>query len=68
MTVTSLEESGLLTARQCAKHASLSVTYIRTVIRSGELPAKLIGRAVRVKLTDLEAWEESLPNKVSAAS
>lgn len=68
MTVTSLEDSGLLTARQCAKHASLSITTIRKVIRSGELPAKVVGRAVRVRVADLEAWEDALPTKVEQAS
>lgn len=68
MSVTSLEESGLLTARQCAKHSSLSVTTIRKVIRAGGLPAKVIGRAVRVRREDLEAWENSLPNRLVRAS
>lgn len=68
MTVTSLENSGLLTARQCAQHASLSVPTIRKAIRSGALPAKSIGRAVRVRLVDLEAWENALPARIEVAS
>ena len=35
-------------------------------IRSGQLKAKKVGRAVRIKRADLEAWIDSCPDAESA--
>lgn len=68
MSVTSLQQSGLLTIRECAEHARVSVTTMRSVIKSGALAGRQIGRCVRVLREDLEAWERSLPTSQEVAS
>lgn len=62
MSITSLAVSGLYTIREVAEITHLSTTMVRRLVTNGELPAKRIGRCVRVRRVDLEAWIESLPD------
>lgn len=39
---------------RAAEHLGMSTSYIRKEIGSGRLPAKRIGRAVRVRVADLD--------------
>jgi hypothetical protein len=64
MTMTKLGLPDLLTARQCAKHANMSVPAIKKLIRSGELPVRVSGIAVRVRLKDLQWFEDARPSGV----
>ena len=44
----------LLDVAQAAELLGMSTSYIRKAIGNGRLPAKRIGRAVRVRLADLD--------------
>jgi len=48
----------LLTVAQAAAALGLTQWAVRTAIWDGALPAVRIGRAVRVKLEDLELWRD----------
>ncbi|MCU1489660.1 MAG: Helix-turn-helix domain [Acidimicrobiaceae bacterium] len=61
MSITSYASSGMLTVSEAAERESLAVSTIRNAIRDGELVGRRIGRAVRIRVADLEAWERSLP-------
>lgn len=67
MTSSSHRDPSLLTARECAKHANVSVPTIRQLIRSGDLPARVLGFSVRVRTKDLDWWKDSLPSKAKEA-
>lgn len=46
----------LLTARDVAERLNLSTETILEWIRRGELPAFRLGRAIRIREDDLDAW------------
>ena len=48
----------LTTVAQAAAALGLTQWAVRTAIWDGALPAVRIGRAVRVKLEDLEMWRD----------
>ena len=47
---------GLLTAGEAAALASCHVETVLRATRRGDLPARRVGRAVRIALSDFEAW------------
>ena len=51
-------EKLLYRPREVAERLSLGRTVVYQLLRCGELPCVRIGRAVRVRATDLEAWVE----------
>jgi excisionase family DNA binding protein len=55
-----LSDKLLLTLPECAALTGLSRAVLRAAIDAGDLKAKQIGRAWRVKRGDLEAWIEKL--------
>ncbi len=48
----------LMTVTQAAAELGMTEWAVRTAIWDGALPAVRIGRAMRVKLEDLEAWRD----------
>jgi excisionase family DNA binding protein len=46
-----------LTVAEVAKRLRLSVSFTYEMIRAGRLPAQQMGRATRVRVDALEAWE-----------
>lgn len=46
--------------RTAAAMTEISETTIREAINKQELPAFRVGREIRVKIADLEAWIDSL--------
>lgn len=46
----------LLTARQVADRLGLSTETVLSWVRRGELPAFKLGRAIRFREDDLDAW------------
>jgi excisionase family DNA binding protein len=46
----------LLTAAEAAGRAKAHVETIRRAVRSGDLPAQRIGRALRIAAGDLDRW------------
>jgi excisionase family DNA binding protein len=50
---------GMLTAQQVAEELNLSLRTIRRLIKDGRLPAKRIGRSVRIRPRDLRALIEA---------
>ena len=40
---------------------TLSDRYLRDAIKGGKLPARKVGRSLRIELADLIAWCRSLP-------
>ena len=55
-----VEEKLLLTLQEVQSLTGLSREILREAIDTGELPAKIIGRAWRVKREDLEAYIDEL--------
>ena len=53
------DEPLLLRAEEVARLTSLGRSTIFNLLASGELPAVRIGRAVRVRRSDLESWIEA---------
>ena len=49
----------LLTARQVADQLGLSTETVLAWVRAGKLPAFRLGRAIRFRETDLDAWLSS---------
>lgn len=47
---------------EAAEAMSLSVSYLRRAVRSGQLRAKRIGQKYRISDDDLRAWFEALPD------
>jgi len=58
-----------LTLDGAAAELALSERTIRRAIAAGDLPAYKVGKSVRIRRADLEAWLESkrLPNARSGA-
>ncbi len=52
----------LLTLEQVKAAVNLSEDTLREVMRSGALPSVLVGRARRIRWTDLQNWVASLPH------
>jgi excisionase family DNA binding protein len=48
----------LLTARSVAEHLGLSTETVLRMVRRGELPAFRLGRAIRFREHEVEAWLE----------
>jgi excisionase family DNA binding protein len=48
----------LVTPREAARMLSLSRSMIYGILERGELPSLKVGRARRIRITDLEAWME----------
>jgi excisionase family DNA binding protein len=46
----------LMTPHEAARRASVHVETIRRAIRCGDLPARHVGRSLRVAADDLDAW------------
>jgi excisionase family DNA binding protein len=51
----------MLTLEQVKAAVNLSEDTLREVMRSGALPSVLVGRARRIRWTDLQNWVASLP-------
>lgn len=50
----------LLSVKDAAKLLSVSVSYVRKLVKSGEIPAVKLGpKCLRIAVKDLEAWAES---------
>jgi excisionase family DNA binding protein len=49
-------QDALLTAHEAAQHARAHVETIRRAVRRGELSAAQVGRSLRIRSGDLEAW------------
>jgi excisionase family DNA binding protein len=47
---------GLLTAQEAAELVEAHVETIRRAVRRGDLPALKVGRELRIRTVDLEAW------------
>jgi excisionase family DNA binding protein len=52
----------LLTLEQVKAAVNLSEDTQREVMRSGALPSVLVGRARRIRWTDLQNWVANLPH------
>ncbi len=52
------EPAALLTVGQAAARVGMSTSYIRAAISAGRLPARRIGRAVRLAASDVDAIPE----------
>lgn len=52
------DDLDLLSVRQIAEHLSVAQITVRRWIDAGKLPSVRLGRAVRVRRTDLEAFIE----------
>lgn len=50
-----------LSVKTAAAATDVSETTIRDAINKQVLPAYRVGRAVRIRVADLEAWVDSLP-------
>jgi excisionase family DNA binding protein len=48
----------LLTAREVGERLGLTTETVLVWVRRGELPALRLGRAIRFRETDLDAWLE----------
>ncbi|MEJ7636036.1 helix-turn-helix domain-containing protein [Aeromicrobium sp.] len=46
----------LMTAAACAEYLGLSENFVRAAIRRGEIRSAKFGRAVRVRLSELQAY------------
>lgn len=46
----------LLTAKEVATHLNVSRSFAYTLIQTGQIPAVRLGRSVRVRPQDLEAY------------
>lgn len=46
--------------KTAAERVELSQDSIRTAINKQQLPAKRVGRVLRIRVTDLEAWFDGL--------
>lgn len=44
-----------LTAREAASHLHISLSLLRRLIKRGQLPVYRVGRAVRIRMSDLDA-------------
>ena len=55
----------LLTVRNVADATGLSELTIRKAINEGALPAKRIGKSVRIRPVDLDAWVEALESVIN---
>lgn len=53
--------------RQAADMVGLSETTIRDAVNKQHLPAKKIGRVIRVRVADLTAWFDSLDDAREAS-
>ena len=51
-----IQEGRLLTAREVAERLAVSSETVLVWVRKGELPAFRLGRAIRFRETDLDAW------------
>jgi excisionase family DNA binding protein len=58
-TAPALSGAALLSPRDLAQHAQVSVTVVRRLIWAGKLPAVRVGRLVRVRLADWQAYLEA---------
>jgi excisionase family DNA binding protein len=58
-TAPALSGDGLLSPRDLAQQAQVSVTVVRRLIWAGALPAVRVGRLVRVRLADWQAYLEA---------
>ena len=54
-----MEPSLLLTPAEVVRLTNLGRSTVYGMLASGELPAIRVGRAVRVRRSDLEAWIEA---------
>jgi excisionase family DNA binding protein len=52
----------MLTLEQVKAAVNLSEDTLREVMRSGALPSVLVGRARRIRWTDLQNWVARLPH------
>lgn len=66
MTTTSYAASGYLTVREAADYTGFSTDSLRRRIANGSLTAAHMGRALRIDIKDLDAWLESLKQKVAS--
>jgi len=48
----------LLTVQQAAEHVGLSISGIRKAVTRGDLVVRRVGRAVRIRETDLRAFAD----------
>lgn len=55
-TATQLTGAGLLSIGELAAHSAISAASLRRLVKSQQLPAVRIGRAVRIRLLDWEAF------------
>ncbi|NNG36906.1 excisionase family DNA-binding protein [Nakamurella aerolata] len=51
-----------VSAKTAAEQCDCSEDFIKSAIRAGELPAKRIGQKYSIKIGDLEAWHDQLPD------
>lgn len=56
------------TAESGAKHVRLSDRTVRDAVKRGDLPAYGVGKALRLKEADLDAWVESQPWEPKASA
>jgi excisionase family DNA binding protein len=52
----SADPNRLLTLTEAAERLAVSISTVRRVVTAGELKTVRIGKAVRVRLTDLDAY------------
>jgi len=57
----------LLTTTEAAARLGLSTDRVRVLIRSGRLPAQLVGRDYLIKTADLQAVAERKPGRPKKA-
>jgi excisionase family DNA binding protein len=50
---------GLVTAERVASHLSMAEGTIRNMANRGEIPFVKIGRALRFRLSEIDAWVRS---------
>lgn len=49
----------LVTAAEVAEHLAVPVSWVRESTRSGAIPHVELGRYVRYRMSDIEAWIQS---------
>lgn len=54
---------GAVSVKKAAELYDVSTDVIRAAYRSGSLPVRYVGSAVRIGRADLRAWFDSLPSE-----